>query len=243
MDVHLAIALALAAAAGPAPPTSPSDVQGVMAPTDRMAAREFDERTRMSREFPNELWRLYGSDAIAKGDYGDAIRHFTHAARYGDKYSQHRISLLYWHGAGVEQDRALAYAWADLAAERLYPSFVVLREKIWMALDEAERARALQVGQALYDEYGDEVAKPRLAQAIASSTRQITGSRTGFYDGRLQVIGPSRGGGLMGDVGNFDLSPMYAGWRRDAGRYWAVEDAVWAHGHVDVGEVQRTDGP
>ena len=237
MDVHLAIALALAAAAGPAPPAS-SDTQGVVATTDRMAAREFDERTRMSREFPNELWRLYGSDAVAKGDYGDAVRHFRHAARYGDKYSQHRISLMYWHGAGVEHDRALAYAWADLAAERMYPSFVVLREKMWMAMDDTERTRALQVGQSLYDEYGDEVAMPRLAQVIAASTRDITGSHTGFHDERLQVIGPSRGGGLMGDLGNFDLSPMYASWRRDPARYRAVEDAVWSHGHVEVGEVE-----
>lgn len=241
MDVLLAISMALAAAAGPVT-SPPPEMQGVVAETDHMGAREFDERTRMSRTFPNELWRLYGSDAAAKGDYGDAARHFRHAARYGDKYSQHRISLMYWHGAGVERDRALAYVWADLAAERMYPSFVVLREKMWMAMGKTERERALQLGQALYDEFGDEVAKPRLAQAIASSTRDITGSRTGFYDERLQVIGTSRGHSLGGDLGNFDLSPMYAAWRRDPVRYWAVEDTVWGQGKVEVGEVERADG-
>jgi hypothetical protein len=240
MDVHLAVVLALAAAAGPIPSPSP-DGQDVVAETDRMSAREYDERTRMSRTFPNELWRLYGADAAAKGNFGDAVRHFRHAARYGDKYSQHRISLMYWHGAGVEVDRALAYAWADLAAERMYPSFVVLREKMWMTMQPAERERALRAGQALYDEFGDETAKPRLARAIENSTRDITGSRTGFYDERLQVVGTSRGRGIGGDLGNFDLTPMYADWRRDPHRYWAAEDAVWSHGNVEVGEVRRAD--
>ena len=103
MEWLIAIALGAATAAGPAAQGADGE-RAVVAETDRMNARQFDERTRMSRTHPNELWRLYGSDAAARGDWGDAMRHFRHAARYGDKYSQHRISLMYWHGVGVERD-------------------------------------------------------------------------------------------------------------------------------------------
>ncbi|MDR0184564.1 hypothetical protein [Lysobacter arvi] len=241
METLASILIATALAAGPTAPSADA-AHPVIASSDRMTREELDERTRMSANFPNELHRLYGSEAAGRGHWTTALQQFRLAARYADKYSQHRISLMYWHGVGVERDPALAYAWADLAAERLYPNFVVLREKMWMALDETERARALQVGQPLYDEYADEVAKPRLARAILAGVREITGSRTGFFDGRLQVIGPGGGPHFAGDPGNFDLAPMYAGWRRDPARYWAVEDAIWAAGSVEVGDAERAPG-
>lgn len=34
------------------------------------------------------------------------------------------------------------------------------------------------------------------------------------------------------------LWPMYAQWRMDADRYWAVEDAIWTHGSVEVGPAE-----
>jgi hypothetical protein len=208
----------------------------VVADTDHAGAGDFDERTRLSRTFPNELYRLYGGESAAKGDWGDAMRNFRRAARYADKYSQHRISLMYWHGVGVERDPALAYAWADLAAERMYPTFVVLREKMWLELDEAQRARAVREGGVLYAQFGDPFAKPRLERAIARHRSQMTGSRVGYDDGRLYVYAPGAGSASPVDVmASYDLRPMYADWRMDADRYWAVEDAIWQRGSVEVG--------
>lgn len=230
--VTLAAALAASAASEPAADAR----KAVSADTDRMSARDFDQRARLSNTFPNERHRLYGTQSAAKGQWGDAMRQFRQAARHADKYSQHRISLMYWHGVGVERDPALAYAWADLAAERMYPRFVLLREKMWQELADADRERALREGATLYAEYGDTVAKPRLEKAMLRSRGRITGSRAGNADGRLQVYAPTGGGTrMMNSTGSLDLNPMYADWRLDPARYWAVEDAIWSHGSVEVG--------
>lgn len=232
-----------AALAGPTTP-SPEAMAAVVAPSDHMSASDLDERTRMSGNFPNERHRLYASEHAAQGRFDDALRQFRLAARYADKYSQHRISLMYWHGVGVERDPALAYAWADLAAERLYPSFVVLREKMWLELDQAQRERALVEGAGLYAQYGDEVAKPRLAEEILRQKTQITGSRLGYHDGRLIVSAPGPGADSPADnTGSFDLRPMYAAWRLDPERYWAVEDAIWKDGAVEVGPARKARDP
>lgn len=246
------IGLALAALAGPAAgaaPTGPATAAATpaeatperlaSAETDRIGHREFDARQRLSATHPNELWRLYGTDAAGHGQWQDASRFFRRAARYADKYSQHRLSLMYWHGLGVPHDRALAYAWADLAAERGYPQFVLLREKIWRELDENERQRALQQGVAIFDEYADEVAKPRMEREVARARSRITGSPAGLNTGNLRVFA-SRGGSDLFDPGDaLDLRPMYADWRLDTRRYWAVEDAVWQGGNVEVGTLEQ----
>ena len=238
MEALLSVVLGAALAA--APSAAPVDgTIAVVAETDTMDARQYDERTRFSRTHPNELWRLYGSDAAARGEWEDAIRHFRQAARYGDKYSQHRISLMYWHGVGVERDPAMASPWAHLAAERMYPSFLVLREKMWEQLDQPMRDRALREGHELYDEYGDEVAKPRLVRVMAQGKRQITGSHLG-YVGNLEVTAPrGNGEGIGAGHDTIDMTPMYASWRWDAHQYWAVEDAIWTHGNVEVGPVSN----
>lgn len=239
MELLMAVTLALTALGQVAAMPGPENARtSVGADTDWMDARSYDYRTRMARTHPNELWRLYGSDAVAKGNWGDAMRHYRKAARYADKYSQHRISLLYWHGAGVDQDRAMAYAWADLAAERRYPTLIALREKMWESLDESERQRALQVGEAIYAEFGDRVAKPRLEREVWQARRKVTGSRTGFNDAKIQVDGPSGAPGFTGDAGNFDLTDMFSRWRMDPDRYWAAEDAIWNQGNVEVGPAQ-----
>lgn len=211
------------------------------AETDRMHSRDFDSRQRLSATHPNELWRLYGAQAAGNGQWSDAARHFRRAARFADKYSQHRLSLLYWHGLGVAEDRALAYAWADLAAERGYPQFLLIREKMWSELDAAQRQRALAAGPAIFDEYADAVAKPRLTRAIAHARAQTTGSRTGLIIAPLVVMA-SRGGSAFDATDAINLGPMYADWRMDSKRYWAVEDAIWQNGNVEVGPVQKA-GP
>jgi len=239
MELLTSILLATSLVAGPTAP-SPEAVAAVVASTDTMTASDMDQRTRLSANFPNERNRLYASESAAQGRWDDALRQFTLAARYADKYSQHRISLMYWHGVGVERDPALAYAWADLAAERMYPSFVVLREKMWLELDEAQRARALREGAALYDQYGDAVAKPRLAAAIRRQNTQITGSHVGYNDERLYVQAPGPGAYLMFDpMGAMDLRAMYDEWRLDPERYWAVEDAIWKEGAVEIGPTRK----
>lgn len=226
-----------------ATPAEQTPEQQAVAETDRSTLRDFESRRRLAAGHPNELYRLYGAEAAGQGRWRDAAAQFRLAARYADKYSQHRLSLIYWHGLGQPADRALAYAWADLAAERRYPQFLLLREKMWLELSEAERERALREGRDLYAEFGDEAAKPRFERALARARGQVTGSRTGATVDRVQV-GASLGGASPFDGGDgIDLRPMYAHWRLDPRRYWAVEDAIWQNGSVEVGAPQPLNGP
>src|SRR3546814_3009538 len=71
------------------------------------------------------------------------------------------IAEMHWRGLGVPQDRELGYAWMDLAAERMYPNFVIKRERYWQLLDADQRRNAIERGQQLLAEYGDDAAKPR----------------------------------------------------------------------------------
>ena len=221
-------------AAAPGTPT-PEAVAAVSASTDTVSAYDYDRFTRLSREHPNELSRMYAADSMRHGDYDDAVRHFLRAAYYGDKYSQHRLSLLYWHGVGVGRDPALAYVWADLAAERQYPQFLVLREKMWESLDESQRARALQEGRQLYARYGDDAAKPRFERELVRNKRDVTGSHVG-YIGDLDVFVPVVGELKFDSSG--DMTEYYDSWRWNPKTYWAVEDAIWKDGNVDVGSAE-----
>jgi uncharacterized protein len=60
---------------------------------------------------PNERFRFSGAKGAAAGLWQYAFASFRRAARYADKYSQHRISMLYWHGCNVDRDPSAAYAW------------------------------------------------------------------------------------------------------------------------------------
>src|SRR3546814_7752095 len=105
---------------------------------------------------------------------------FLRAARYGDKPAQAMLAEMYWKGTGVAQDRPRGYAWMDIAAERRFPNFVILRERYWSSLDARERERAIDVGRPLMDEYGDASAGPRLAKVLRRYQHGSTGRRLGF---------------------------------------------------------------
>lgn len=156
----LLLAMADAAAIKPRVKIEPPEA-AVSADIDRDIRKQFDDLYPGSANVLNYRYRLYGHVAAAERRWPDAANDFRIAASYADKYSQHRLSLLYWHGVGVEKDRVQAYLWADLAAERGYTEFLAVRERMWRQLDEAERAAAVERGPALYEHYGDPAAKQR----------------------------------------------------------------------------------
>ena len=136
---------------------------------------------------PDLLHYRLGLEAFEKGDTEEAMRHFRIAAKFADKPSQALIAEMYWSGLGVLQDRALAYAWMDLAAERGYRRLLVARERYWNALSPLEQERAIDLGSSIYDEFGDEVAQRRIEAVLRRERRQVTGSRTG-YAGNTDVM-------------------------------------------------------
>jgi hypothetical protein len=193
---------------------------------------------------PDLRWRREGLHSYANKRYAEAMDYFLRAARYGDKPAQAMIAEMYWKGIGFPQDRALGYAWMDLAAERFYSNFLIKREQYWESLDEATRRAAIERGQSLLAEYGDEVAKPRMAKVLRKE-RNVTGSRVGFV-GNLEIIpftGPNAGSGMSIRADEY-YAPKY--WQAD--KYFEWQDQVWdapnaRKGRVEVGDVEQAGKP
>ena len=192
---------------------------------------------------PDIRWRREALHNYANQRYTEAMTQFLRAARYGDKASQAMIAEMHWEGIGVPADRVLGYVWMDLAAERQYPNFLILRERYWHQLDEADRSDVQPRGQAVFAEYGDDAAKPRLAKVLRRESRNVTGSRTGFV-GTLTIIpntGPFAGTGMTirGDE-------LYAKKYWEPEQYWRLQDEVWKgppKGEVEVGELESVQEP
>lgn len=186
---------------------------------------------------PDLRHRIAGQEAFRKGDYAEALVRFRRAARYGDKPSQGMVGEMLWNGLGAPADRVQGYIWMDLAGERGYPLMLARRERFWSELDETERARVVEAGQAVYAEYGDDVAKPRLAAVLRRERSRTTGSRTGV-PGNLRIVVNTPAGPR-----EIDGSKYYDEKFWDAGQYFAWQDRDWVQpaGRVDVGEVVSGD--
>lgn len=186
---------------------------------------------------PDLRWRRAGLLAYEEGRLEEAANSFRRAARYADKASQAMYAEMLWNGQGVEQDRIMAYAWMDLAAERAYLPFVVRREKYWETLSEAERERVLAEGRVVYDEYGDAVAKPRLERLLKQAKRNVTGSRVGNV-GNVEIMIPGPGGVWRRVSGEEFYQPQF--WEPE--EYWAWQDQVWRDprtGHVEILPIEK----
>lgn len=179
----LLLPFALAQAAQePATGSAPRPAQVDDAPTT-VGMRRIDQDVVESSQFiaahPDLANRNKARTELQRGKARLAIPHLRRAASYADKVSQAIMAELLWAGDGIEQDRALAYAWMDLAAERGSLTLVAKREAYWAQLSPDERARALEVGQEIYAQYGDAVAQPRQEAKMRRGLRQATGSRLG----------------------------------------------------------------
>ncbi len=224
-----------------------ADDQGesaVSAETDAEALSRYDILSQLSANHPNERFRLYGQRSAAQKQWTDAARSFRTAARYADKYSQHRLSMMYWHGVGVPTDRVEAYLWSDLAAERGYPQFLAIRERMWRELDPQQQAEVAQRGPRMLAEYGDATAKPRFDMAMLRGRAQVTGSRTGHV-GKVGIVSAEallRPVPMLENLNDVLLrANFYARTRNDPKQYWINEDRAWNNGMVEVGELEQVD--
>lgn len=180
--------------------------------------------------------RKQGLVAYERGGYATAAAFFRKAARYADKPSQAMLAEMLWKGLGETADRAQAYAWMDLAAERGYPSLIAFREDYWNQLSDDERKRAVDIGQAIYTEYGDAAAKPRLASELRRGASRITGSRVGLV-GELTIKVPGPTGDWIAISADQYYAPRY--WKER--QYWAWQDDIWKaplRGVVHIGPLE-----
>lgn len=187
---------------------------------------------------PDLSGRHDGLQAYANKNYAYALRAFTRGARFADKPSQAMLASMYWDGLGTAPDRATAYAWADLAAERGYPWLLATRERYWQAMRADEQQRALAIGQRLYAEYGDAVAQPRVEIWLHRGLSQATGSHTGFI-GSVEVFqGNGFGFASTGSDGNGYYAARF--WR--PAQYWGAQARAWhpnSNGSVSVGPLEK----
>lgn len=173
-------------------------------------------------------YRHLGLQAYREGRYEDAMRFFRRAGFFGDKPSQGMVAEMYRDGRGVAPDPVQAYIWMDLAAERGYPGFLILRERYWQSLDEAQRARAVDEGQAVFARFADAVAKPRTELRLRFGERQLA---------RVQTV-------EFGNNASIDASKLRDKLFWDAERHWAFQDVQWTAprlGSVTVGEIESVD--
>src|SRR5690242_11034200 len=115
---------------------------------------------------PDLAAEFSGMHHYQAGRYPEAMADFKEAARYADKLSQLSIGLMYLNGQGVRKDPVAAFAWVAIAAERKYPQFTATRDGIWATLDASQREQAKALVEQLYGQYGDAVAKPRMAKVL-----------------------------------------------------------------------------
>jgi hypothetical protein len=185
---------------------------------------------------PDLLYRSQGLSAYQNREFDKAIERFRKAAWYGDKASQAIVGEMLWSGVGTASDKVMALVWMDLAAERGYPRFVSTRNGYWNALTPAERQRARNLADKLFDEYGDAVAEPRLAKALRRERTKMTGSRVGSQSTNVQIIVPG--------YGSMDASQFYNPKFWDPKQYRAWHDNFWENvreGQVDVGDPEKLD--
>ena len=192
-------------------------------------------------EHPDLFGEFAGMRLYSEGHYKAAIKYFKYGARYADKLSQLSIGLMYENGRGVEQDSVTACAWLALASERKYPSFIATRNRVCEALTPAQHDQAVAVLDKLMLEYGDAVAKKRMARALEIAKTQGTGSRLGFDSG-VTTIGVNKGGCGGPTVADAPIAgcgstDFWSPWRWDPKKYFTARDARW-RGVVTVGSVE-----
>ncbi|WP_434026714.1 hypothetical protein [[Pseudomonas] boreopolis] len=222
------------------------------------AATPEDWQDRMIRQsntyldsHPDQRLRKQGLNALKAGRYEEAVRSFTRAAGYADKASQVMLAEMYWDGHGVPQDRALAYAWMDLAAERGGQGVLARREHYWAALGPAERTRAVSLGKPLYARYADDVAQPRLERNMRATRQQVTGSHAGYVGDvtvcirKEQVVHQNA---IIADTCRNGASgeAFFADRLWEPARYWARQDELLQAAlspRVDVGPPNATAAP
>lgn len=232
-SVAVAFASLLALMSGPAPaqpPPTPGSVDAaIVQSVDFLAAH------------PDLRFRVEGLAAYEAGDHARALQALLQAAHHADKASQALIADMHWNGQGTATDRAQAYAWMDLAAERGYPRFVAFREWYWSALTPAERERAIELGKPIYADYGDAIAKPRMEAVLRKRRMHITGSHAGYVNGALQVVVHDS----MSDRGR-----SIPAFRFYQPRYWMPrnyyewQDEIFqrpVRGNVDIGPIATLD--
>ena len=186
---------------------------------------------------PDMKFRTEGFLAYQDGRFAEARSHFLRAAEFADKPAQAMLAEMAWKGIGQPPDRSIGYVWADIAAERGYRQFVILRERYLSELDATERARAVEEGAAFMQRYGDASAQYRLVKHLQRARRLMISGRA-RKDVDVWVPGPY---GLRTQIRGHDF---YASKFWEPEQYFMWVDAVWKNPpieNVEVGPLESVE--
>jgi uncharacterized protein len=193
-----------------------------------------EESAPMMEHVPGWQSYIQGMEDYNNGRLFSARHYFLVAARYGDKVAQYNLGVIHYLGEGIPADPARGWAWFDIAAERGYPQMVETALDVWDELDEAGREAGMAYREELEARFADAIVVPRVANMMERQRRNVTGSRTGFVSGMLQVVdrnGVTRSG-----------DEFYAQERWDFNEIVRIEAQLFdnmARGRVDIGEIEH----
>ena len=192
----------------------------------------------------DQVFRWRAMESFNAGEVASAIRNFERAARYADKPSQFALGVIYMNGDGVMRDRALGFAWLDVAAERGYEEVVEQRDRLWEQLTDGERAAAELLSKRLFARYGDAKAKPRHRSKTLAALQHSLGKSKSVRDDVIVTDLMNCSAGLVDFTrGNACHERDFYASRFDPKAYWAKQDADWGIGGiVEVGPVLRARG-
>lgn len=137
-------------------------------PPLRFPGEAADSRTLDARR---QVEALYASGAFERA----LLIYEKELAPVGDKYAQYMVGYMHLAGQGVPENRAEAYAWYRLAAERGEAPLVKARDTLERTLDEDELARANARFVELWQHYGD---RKLLLELIADDLEILRGQRS-----------------------------------------------------------------
>ena len=128
----------------------------------------------------------------------------------------------------------------DLAAERGYELLIVKREAYWKSLTAGEQRDAVDRGQDVYAEYGDDAALPRLDRRLRLDRKEQTGTRTGASAGSttyLNTSGVDMVVTFIARIRGQSIRPILRGgeevdfWQK---KYWQLDDYLaWKAEEID----------
>lgn len=146
---------------------------------------------------PGQKFYAQGMNAYRRGDLSHALHMLRLAAFWGYAPAAYNLGVIYFQGEGGQPvNRPLGTAWMFIAAQRGSSTYVDARHMMVGELDNAERAKALDLLQGLQGKYGNKVAMRRAENQWQFVRANQTGTHVGGTVGELRV-GIRAGGGAF----------------------------------------------
>ncbi len=180
--------------------------------------------------------------------FDKAFEAYLDLAKLNDKYSQYRVSVMYFRGLGISQNVAEAYAWSYISAEARQKGFVNNHVHIRDSLSPEQ----LDAGKTLVNDYHNQFGTFAIAsearKVVRREKRQCTGSRVGGNCDRVGAFGTACGvtseGGLtrscmvLGSVGIPGIASLQPAHLRKAEKQLDTLISHYNPGRVELGDLE-----